>query len=223
MTIRVGISGWRYPPWRGDFYPADLPQRRELEYAASQLGSIEVNGSFYSLQRPSSWTKWREEVPEDFVFSVKGGRFITHMRRLRDVEVALANFFAQGVLALGPKLGPILWQLPANFRWDADVVRDFFAMLPRTTTEAAELAGRHDDKVSGDKLWSGTVDDRPLHHALEATSACTVTRSSTPAATARRRSRRGRRSCAAGPPTGATPSSTSTTTSRATRPTTHAG
>ena len=168
MTIRVGISGWRYPPWRGDFYPGDLPQRRELEYAASQLGSIEVNGSFYSLQRPSSWAKWREEVPEDFVFSVKGGRFISHMKRLRDVEVPLANFFAQGVLALGPKLGPVLWQLPANFAWDADVVRDFFQLLPRTTTEAAELAQKHDDKVTGDKLWSGTVEDRPLHYALEA-------------------------------------------------------
>src|SRR6195952_2475614 len=167
MTIRVGISGWRYPPWRGDFYPSDLPQRRELEYAASQLGSIEVNGSFYSLQRPSSWATWREEVPEDFVFSVKGGRFITHMKRLRDIEVPLANFFAQGVLALGPKLGPILWQLPANFAWDAGVVRDFFALLPRTTTQAAALAERHDDKVSGDKLWSGQVEERPIHYALE--------------------------------------------------------
>ncbi len=179
--IRVGISGWRYPPWRGDFYPKGLPQRRELEYAASRLTSIEVNGSFYSLQRQSSWEKWREEVPEDFVFSVKGGRFITHMKRLRDVEVPLANFFAQGVLALGPKLGPILWQLPANFAWDTEVVRDFFALLPRTTQEAARLAqkstrrpeevaqrpSRGDEKTTGDKLWSGTVEDRPLHYALE--------------------------------------------------------
>ncbi len=102
----IGISGWRYAPWRGDFYPGDLPQRRELEYAASKLTSIEVNGSFYSLQRPSSWEKWRAEVPEDFVFAVKGGRFITHMKRLQDVEQPLANFFAQGVLALGDKLGP---------------------------------------------------------------------------------------------------------------------
>ena len=167
MTIRIGISGWRYPPWRGDFYPTGLPQRRELEYAASQLTSIEVNGSFYSLQRPSSWSRWRSEVPDDFVFAVKGGRFISHMKRLRDVEVPLANFFAQGVLALGPKLGPILWQLPATFAWDRDVVRDFFAMLPRTTTEAAALAQRHDDKVTGDKLWSGEVEERPLHYALE--------------------------------------------------------
>jgi uncharacterized protein YecE (DUF72 family) len=163
----VGISGWRYPPWRGDFYPKGLPQRRELEYAASQLTSIEVNGSFYSLQRPSSYARWRAEVPEDFVFAVKGGRFITHMKRLRDVEVPLANFFASGVLALDQTLGPILWQLPATFAYDEQVLADFFAMLPRTTTEAAELATRHDDKVTGDKLWSGEVVERPLSYALE--------------------------------------------------------
>jgi uncharacterized protein YecE (DUF72 family) len=165
--IRVGISGWRYPPWRGDFYPEKLPQRRELEYAASKLTSIEVNGSFYSLQRPSSWAKWRAETPDDFVFAVKGGRFITHMKRLQDVETPLANFFAQGLLALGPKLGPVLWQLPATFPYDEDVLTAFCALLPRTTTAAAELARRHDDKMSGDKLWSGEVEDRPIHYALE--------------------------------------------------------
>ena len=167
MTHHIGISGWRYAPWRGDFYPEGLPQRRELEYAASKLTSIEVNGSFYSLQRPTSWEKWRSEMPDDFLFSVKGGRFITHMKRLQDVEVPLANFFAQGVLALGPKLGPILWQLPATFAYDESVLTDFCALLPRTTTEAASLATKHDDKVSGDKLWSGEVEERPIHHALE--------------------------------------------------------
>ena len=163
----IGISGWRYAPWRGDFYPDDLPQRRELEYAASKLTSIEVNGSFYSLQRPSSWEKWRAEVPEDFVFAVKGGRFITHMKRLQDVEQPLANFFAQGVLALGDKLGPILWQLPATFPYDKRVLEEFCSLLPRTTTEAARLASRHDDRLSGDKLWSGGVVERPIHYALE--------------------------------------------------------
>ncbi len=122
MTIRVGISGWTYAPWRGDFYPEGLPQRRELEYAASKLTSIEINGSFYSLQRPSSWEKWRAEVPDDFVFAVKGGRFITHMKRLQDVEQPLANFFAQGVLGLGDKLGPVLWQLPADLPYDGGVL-----------------------------------------------------------------------------------------------------
>lgn len=167
MTHHIGISGWRYPPWRGDFYPEGLPQRRELEYAASRLTSIEINGSFYSLQRPSSWEKWRSEVPDEFVFAVKGGRFITHMKRLQDVEQPLANFFAQGVLALGDKLGPILWQLPATFAYDEDVLTAFCDLLPRTTTAAAELARRHDDRLSGDKLWSGEVVDRPIHYALE--------------------------------------------------------
>ena len=112
--------------------------------------------------------KWRSEVPEDFVFAVKGGRFITHMKRLRDVEVPLANFFASGVLALDHTLGPILWQLPATFAYDEEVLGDFFDLLPRTTTEAAQLAAtRHDEKLTGDKLWSGEVAERPLHYALE--------------------------------------------------------
>src|SRR5439155_2937522 len=110
----VGTSGWRYPPWRGTFYPKGLAQRRELEYISRQLNSAEINGSFYSLQRPELYRAWYEQTPEDFVFAVKGGRFITHMKRLRDVETPLANFFASGVLALGHKLGPILWQLPPN-------------------------------------------------------------------------------------------------------------
>ena len=168
MTIRVGISGWRYPPWRGDFYPKGLPQRRELEYAAPQLTSIEINGSFYSLQRPSSYAKWRAEVPDDFVFAVKGGRFITHLKRLRDVEVPLANFFASGVLALDDdararSCGSCRRRSPTTRRCCATSSR----CCPRTTTEAARLATRHDDKLSGDKLWSGEVAERPLRYALE--------------------------------------------------------
>jgi len=100
----VGISGWRYPPWRGTFYPTGLAQRRELEYAASQLSSIEINGSFYALQRPENYQRWSAETPDNFVFSVKGGRFITHMKKLRDVDVPLANFFGSGVLALADSL-----------------------------------------------------------------------------------------------------------------------
>src|SRR5215471_10511861 len=106
--IRIGISGWTYAPWRGTFYPKDLPQKRELEYASRQLNSIEINGSFYSLQRPASWQQWYDQTPDDFVFSLKGGRFITHIRRLKDVETPLANFLASGVLRLKKKLGPIL-------------------------------------------------------------------------------------------------------------------
>ena len=170
--VRVGISGWTYAGWRGDFYPAGLPHRRELAYAAGELTSIEINGSFYSLQRPTSYARWRSEVPQDFVFAVKGGRFITHLKRLREVRVPLANFFASGVLELGATLGPLLWQLPATLRFDPDVLDEFLALLPRTTTQAAALAREHDEKVSGVKLWSGVdgsteVVDRPLRHALE--------------------------------------------------------
>jgi uncharacterized protein YecE (DUF72 family) len=173
--IRVGISGWTYAGWRGDFYPRGLVQRRELEYAAERLTSIEINGSFYSLQRPTSYTSWREQTPDGFVFSVKGGRYITHLKRLADVETALANFFASGVLALGPKLGPILWQLPENLRYDAGRLAGFFDQLPRTTTAAAVLAERHDDKVPEDRALLTTDADRPLRYALEFRSPSFVT------------------------------------------------
>jgi uncharacterized protein YecE (DUF72 family) len=166
--IRVGISGWRYPGWRGDFYPDDLPQRRELEYAAQRVTSIEINGSFYSLQRPSSYASWRAEVPDDFVFAVKGGRFITHLKRMVDVETPLANFFASGVLALGPTLGPVLWQLPETLRFDAGVLEAFFELLPRTTREVEALARRHDDdKVGPGRSLCTVEDERPVRHALE--------------------------------------------------------
>ena len=168
--VRVGISGWRYPAWRGDFYPKGLAQRRELEYAAEHLTSIEINGSFYSLQRPTSYAAWRAEataVRPDFVFAVKGGRFVTHMKRLKDVEVPLANFFASGVLALGPTLGPIFWQLPENLRFDPDVLDAFLAGLPRTTTAAADLSKRHDDKVREDRLLTEAEDERPIRYGLE--------------------------------------------------------
>src|SRR3954465_13964110 len=128
--VRVGISGWTYAGWRGDFYPSGLPHRRELAYAAERMTSIEINGSFYSLQRPTSYTSWREQTPDDFVFAVKGGRFITHMKKLRDVGTPLANFFASGVLALGPKLGPVLWQLPENLPYDAERLGGIFPPPP---------------------------------------------------------------------------------------------
>ena len=167
MTARVGISGWRYAGWRGDFYPEGLAQRRELEYASRRLTSIEINGSFYSLQRPSSYASWRDEAPDDFVFAVKGGRYVTHLKRLVAVETALANFFASGVLGLGPALGPVLWQLPENLAFDADVLGAFFTLLPRTTGEAAALAKRHDDKVKDGRSLTSTPEDRPMRHALE--------------------------------------------------------
>ena len=164
--IRIGISGWTYGPWRGVFYPEELTHRRELEYASRQLNSIEINGSFYSLQRPSSYQKWYEQTPDDFVFSMKGGRFITHMKRLRDVEVPLANFFASGVLALKEKLGPILWQFPPNFAFDAKRFEHFFKLLPRDTEQAAELAKDHDRKLKGRALTK-TDRKRPIRYAVE--------------------------------------------------------
>jgi uncharacterized protein YecE (DUF72 family) len=133
------VSGWTYPPWRGDFYPALLPQRDELGYAASRLTSIEINGSFYSLQKPTSYRKWHDQTPADFVFAVKGGRFITHMKRLADVEQPLKRFFDSGVFELGPKLGPVLWQLPETFRYDAQRLAAFFELLPRRTPDGAPM------------------------------------------------------------------------------------
>lgn len=164
--IRIGTSGWVYPPWRGKFYPRGLAHRRELEYLSRKVNSVEINGSFYALQRPSSYQSWHDQTPDDFLFAVKGGRFITHMKRLRDVDVPLANFFASGLLALRGKLGPLLWQLPPTLAFDADQLASFFDLLPRTTAAAAELAGRHDERLEG-RAWPTTDTDRPLRHALE--------------------------------------------------------
>jgi uncharacterized protein YecE (DUF72 family) len=163
---RIGISGWTYPPWRGRFYPKGWPQHRELEYASRQVSSIEINGSFYSLQRPESYGAWYDASPGGFVFSIKGSRFITHMKRLKDVETPLANFFASGVLRLEEKLGPFLWQLPPSFRFDPERLRKFFNLLPRDTWAAANLAKKHDERLHG-RAWTKTDRARPLRHAIE--------------------------------------------------------
>ncbi|WP_121011218.1 DUF72 domain-containing protein [Saccharothrix australiensis] len=141
--IRIGTSGWVYPPWRGVFYPQGWPRKRELEYLSRQVGSVEINGTFYALQKPSSFQAWSAQTPDDFVFAVKGSRFITHMKRLRDPGDALSRFFDSGVLTLGPKLGPFLWQLPPTLPYDPALLADFFGALPR----------HHEG--------------RPLRHALE--------------------------------------------------------
>ncbi|HUR39541.1 MAG TPA: DUF72 domain-containing protein [Verrucomicrobiae bacterium] len=166
-AARIGISGWRYGPWRGTFYPEDLPQARELAHASRQLDTIEINGSFYSLQTPQSYGAWRDATPPGFVFAVKGGRFITHIKRLRDCTAPLANFFASGVLALQDKLGPVLWQLPPFFRFDAKVIGDFLAQLPRTTSEAAQLGKRHDARLNKDRAYLEVDAERPLRHTME--------------------------------------------------------
>jgi uncharacterized protein YecE (DUF72 family) len=164
--IRIGISGWRYAPWRGKFYPEDLRQKDELAFAAGQFPTIEINGTFYSLQRPDSFAAWHDATPPDFRFAVKGPRYITHMRRLKDVKAPLANFFASGVLRLNEKLGPLLWQLPPSFRFDPQRLTAFFDLLPRTTVDAARLARAHDGKLKV-RAWLKTDADRPIRHALE--------------------------------------------------------
>jgi uncharacterized protein YecE (DUF72 family) len=164
--VFIGISGWRYTPWRGVFYPPGLKQDDELSFAAARFNTVEINGSFYSLQRPEYYARWFEQVPNDFVFAVKGSRYITHMLRLRDVERALANFYASGVLALKHKLGPFLWQLPPTLKFVADDIARFCGMLPRTTAEAARLARRHDERVAGRAYLRGER-DRELRHAIE--------------------------------------------------------
>ncbi|MBV9523733.1 MAG: DUF72 domain-containing protein [Alphaproteobacteria bacterium] len=166
MTIRIGISGWRYPPWRGRFYPKGLPQRLELAHASGLFATIEINGTFYSLQRPEHFALWHAQTPGDFVFAVKGGRFITHMKKLRDIETPLANFFASGILRLKEKLGPILWQFPPNLAFDAERFDAFFALLPRDTGAALRLAKRHDHRLDG-RAWLRPQQKRALRHAVE--------------------------------------------------------
>jgi len=165
-TIRIGISGWRYAPWRGTFYPATLAQKNELIYAASKFPTIEINGSFYSLQHPTSYTRWYTDTPDNFVFAVKGGRFITHMRKLREIEKPLANFFASGVLALKEKLGPILWQFPPQMRYDPGRFERFFELLPHDSEAAVRLARRRDSRMKGRAVLS-TDARRPVRHAVE--------------------------------------------------------
>lgn len=165
-NIHIGISGWRYKEWRGLFYPEKLPQRRELEFASRKFDSIELNGSFYSLQRQQSFSRWAAETPQDFTFSVKGSRYITHMLRLKNVEGALANFFAQGVLLFGSKLGPILWQFPPNFAFERERFEEFLALLPRTQIQAAELARKHDGRLK-DRSWFEVRRGIAVRHAVE--------------------------------------------------------
>ena len=165
-AVRIGISGWTYGPWRGVFYPEKLPHAQELSYASRIFSTIEINGTFYSLQSPKSFLRWKEETPEDFVFAVKGSRYITHMRRLREIETPLANYFASGVLALGRKLGPILWQFPPHFSFQPERIEDFFKLLPKTMEEAAALAGGHNLR-SKERTFLKPVARGRMRHAME--------------------------------------------------------
>ncbi|MDR5763332.1 DUF72 domain-containing protein [Caballeronia sp. LZ035] len=166
--VRIGISGWRYSGWRGVFYPPKLAQSRELEFASRAVQSVEINGSHYSLQRASTWRAWHDATPDNFVFSVKGPRYLTHMLRFRDETAtrAMANFFASGVLGLGNKLGPFLWQFPPTFAFHADAFERFLALLPKDTTAAAAFAGQHDARVK-EPWFEPPRKRRALRHAIE--------------------------------------------------------
>ncbi|HZN48717.1 MAG TPA: DUF72 domain-containing protein [Ramlibacter sp.] len=164
--VLIGVSGWRYTPWRGHFYPRGLAQWRELEYASRVFPSLELNGSFYSLQRPSSYAMWAAHTPPGFVFAIKGSRYITHMLRLRNIDAALANFFASGLFELGAKLGPILWQFPPVMRFHPELFESFFQMLPHSTREAAKIARRHDQRLQG-RACVEPGRNRRIRHAVE--------------------------------------------------------
>jgi len=164
--VRIGISGWRYEPWRGVYYPKGLAQHRELWYSSRQLPTIEINGTFYSLQRPECFAAWHADTPDDFVFAVKGSRFITHMKKLRDVEVPLANFFASGIFNLRGKLGPFLWQFPPNFTFNREKIEAFFEILPRDMEAALALARRRDARLKG-RARLAIDANRKLRHCME--------------------------------------------------------
>jgi uncharacterized protein YecE (DUF72 family) len=164
--IHIGISGWRYEPWRGVFYPPDLKQDDELEFASRALPTIELNGSFYSLQRPESYAAWYAATPPGFIFSIKGNRYITHILRLRDIEKPLANVFASGIFNLHEKLGPFLWQFPPSFRYDPELVEHFLSLLPRDSEQALKLARKREARMQGRSRLA--IDkNRKLRHAME--------------------------------------------------------
>jgi uncharacterized protein YecE (DUF72 family) len=163
----IGISGYDYKPWRGRFYPDEIPLKQWLAYASRQFNSIELNGTFYSLKWPDVFERWLSEVPtRDFLFAVKGSRFITHNLKLRNAESALGNFFASGILALGRRTGPFLWQLPAMYRFDAERMARFMAMLPRDSTEGEAVASWHDERLRRGVLLEAT-ERVPYRHAFE--------------------------------------------------------
>lgn len=163
--VVVGISGWSYKGWRGTFYPSKLPQRKELEFASRKLPSIEINGTFYYLQKPQSYRSWYAQTPENFIFSVKANRYISHVKRLKDVRIQMANFFASGLLCLKEKLGPLLWQFPPSMRFNPDRFESFLDLLPKNFKEALKLGNRNELEKS--RVYLEIDENFPLHHAVE--------------------------------------------------------
>lgn len=167
---RTGTAGWVYEPWRGTFFPEGLVQKKELAYASSRLGSIEINATFRANQKPQSFAKWAGEARDGFVFSVKGPQLVTHIKRLKHCEQELANFFASGPLALGAKLGPFVWQLPPNLGYDRGMLAAFLALLPRTPAQYVALAGKADARLKSPPFLD-TANVGPIRHAIEMRSA----------------------------------------------------
>jgi uncharacterized protein YecE (DUF72 family) len=172
--VRIGTSGWTYGTWRGVFYPKGLPHRLELNYIGRCFNTVEINATFYRLQRPDVFRRWAADTPDGFVSAVKGSRFITHRKKLDDVGEALANFLASGVLLLGNRTGPLLWQLPERMRFDHDRIARFLDRLPADTDEAARLARRCTASVEG-RSWTEPIVSGPLRHALEVRNASFAT------------------------------------------------
>jgi len=164
--IRIGVSGWTYGPWRGNFYPKGLPRKDELAFATRQFNALEINGTFYGMQVPKSFRAWADAAPADFRYAVKGPRYLTHMLKLARFEAPLANFFASGVLALGERLGPILWQFPPSFAFDPERLEPFLAALPHTTHAAARLGAKHDQRLRA-RAWLHVAHNHPVRHAVE--------------------------------------------------------
>ena len=165
---RVGISGWRYPPWRKVFYPDGLPQRAELEYASGRLNSIEINGSFYSLQRPSSYQRWHDETPDGFVFAVKGPRFVTHMKKLADVTRRWPTSSPPASSRSATSSARCCGSCRRPSGYDAERLAAFFALLPRTTARGrGSLPSGHDERMRGPRLARLPRVDIPLRHAIE--------------------------------------------------------
>ena len=163
--VRIGLSGWSYEGWKGEVYPESLRPEDRLRWVAERVDAVEVNTTFYRLTSPAVVRRWVEAVPRSFRFAVKGSRYITHQKRLRDAEQSLANFFASGVLEFGSQLGPLLWQLPAGTSVDVDRLEAFLSWLPSDTDEARRLARRHDDRV--DDVAYGTDTTHRMRHVLE--------------------------------------------------------
>ena len=165
-AIRTGTAGWVFEPWRGTFFPEGLVQKKELAYASSRLGTIEINATFRANQKPESFAKWAGEAREGFVFSIKGPQLVTHIKRLKNCEQELANFFASGPLALGPKLGPFVWQLPPNVSYNRDVLSAFLKLLPSSTADYVALAGKADERLKS-VPFLGADGVGPIRHAIE--------------------------------------------------------